>query len=111
MAYRNSLVVVVLAFLSLVSLDAFGKETQGKDAQGRDYWLYTPDNIDPNKTYTLVVGVHGYRGKGKGAGGYAGWVDKHPQDTTVPEKQLFCMQLLQLWTSRVPVGIRLLKDG
>jgi len=68
-----------LAVLLIASLacDASAKETQGKDAQGRDYWVYTPDRIDPEKTYTLVVGVHGYRGNGKGAGGYAKWVNQY----------------------------------
>jgi predicted esterase len=68
-----------LAVLLIASLacDASAKETQGKDAQDRDYWVYTPDRIDPEKTYTLVVGVHGYRGNGKGAGGYAKWVNQY----------------------------------
>ena len=42
----------------------------------RDYWLYTPDKIDTKKKYWLVVGVHGYKGNGKGAAGLAGWVKK-----------------------------------
>jgi len=40
---------------------------------GRDYWLYTPDNITTGKTYWLVVGVHGNKGNGKGASGLAPW--------------------------------------
>lgn len=39
--------------------------------------VYTP-KIDKNQTYWLVVGVHGYRGNGKGAGGMASWINKHP---------------------------------
>ncbi|MFN3168613.1 MAG: hypothetical protein ACE37H_16255 [Phycisphaeraceae bacterium] len=68
-----------LAVLLIASLacDASAKEIQGKDAQGRDFWVYTPDEIDPDKTYTLVVGVHGYRGNGKGAAGYAKWVNQY----------------------------------
>ncbi|MBX2852240.1 MAG: hypothetical protein KTR15_10890 [Phycisphaeraceae bacterium] len=68
---------VVTMCIALLAGDAFSKEIQGKDDQGRDYWVYTPDEIDPDKTYTLLVGVHGYRGKGKGAAGYAGWVKRH----------------------------------
>ncbi len=42
----------------------------------RDYWLYTPETIDKEQTYWLVVGVHGFRGAGKGAAGLAGWANK-----------------------------------
>lgn len=75
--------VCVLLFLcfSVNAFDLSAGETQGKDSQGRDYWVYTPDKVDPEKTYTLVVGVHGYRGNGKGAGGMAGWANK--QDVIV----------------------------
>lgn len=66
------LLVVLLACFATYA--AQPKEIQGQDAQGRDYWVYLPDQIDPETTYTLVVGVHGYRGNGKGAGGYARWV-------------------------------------
>lgn len=76
---ESKMLKVCLALLcaGLVSVGVSAKEIQGKDAKGRDYFVYTPDTIDPDKTYTLVVGVHGYRGKGKGAGGYAGWVNHH----------------------------------
>jgi predicted esterase len=74
---RNHLLFVATLCLFLFAGDAFAKEIQAKDGMGRDYWLYVPDTIDPEKTYTLVVGVHGARGKGKGAAGYAGWVNKH----------------------------------
>lgn len=40
----------------------------------RDCWVYAPDRVEPGKTYWLVVGVHGYRQQGKGAGGVASWV-------------------------------------
>lgn len=43
---------------------------------GRDYSVYTPEKIDPDRTYWLVVGVHGYKGNGKGAGGIANWTSK-----------------------------------
>ncbi|MEM9111027.1 MAG: hypothetical protein AAGC72_13485 [Planctomycetota bacterium] len=69
------LITAVLA-VQLVHTTA-AKEIQGKCDMGRDYWLYLPDRIDPGKTYTLVVGAHGARGKGKGAAGHAGWVKDH----------------------------------
>ena len=70
--------LMVACLLSLiVSLGADAKEIQAKDGMGRDYWLYVPDKIDPEKTYTLVVGVHGANGIGKGAAGHAGWVNKY----------------------------------
>ncbi len=43
---------------------------------GREYYLYTPDKVDSNRTCWLVVGVHGYKGNGKGAGGYADWAKR-----------------------------------
>jgi len=43
---------------------------------GREYYLYTPDDLDKARTYWLVVGVHGANGNGKGAAGMAGWVKK-----------------------------------
>ncbi len=52
------------------------KEEQRKCGMGRDYWLYTPDNMVPNKIYWLVVGVHGAKGSGKGAAGLARWVNE-----------------------------------
>jgi predicted esterase len=49
-------------------------EERGVDALGREYWLYLPDPIVPQRRYTLVVGVHPYGGTGRYAGGLAGWV-------------------------------------
>lgn len=43
---------------------------------GREYFLYTPDVLDPAKTYWLVVGVHFYGGNGKNAGRLADWIKK-----------------------------------
>jgi len=47
-----------------------------QDSMGRDYYLYTPDRIDKQKTYWLVVGVHGYGGNGKGAAGISPWAKR-----------------------------------
>ena len=74
---RSCFVIMAFLFALIVQSDVLAKEIQAKDAQGRDYWVYTPDTIDPDKTYTLVVGVHGARGNGKGAAGHAGWVNQH----------------------------------
>lgn len=74
---QNLFILITLVGICFAPLGTLAKEVQGKDAAGRDYWVYLPDKIDPEKTYTLVVGVHGYRGNGKGAGGYAGWAKRH----------------------------------
>lgn len=48
-----------------------------KDTQGMDCYVYTPDPIDPAKTYQLIVGVHGAGGpNGKGAAGMKGWASR-----------------------------------
>ena len=47
-----------------------------KDSQGMDCFVYTPDPVDAAKTYQLVVGVHGARGKGNGAAGMADWAKR-----------------------------------
>lgn len=70
----QSLLVLFCLLFSTFSLSA--KEEQRKCEMKRDYWLYTPDKIDPAKTYWLVVGVHGFKGQGKGAAGLSGWVNQ-----------------------------------
>jgi len=50
-----------------------GKDERHTDAAGREYFFYLPRQIDTNKTYWLVVGVHGAGGNGRGAGGFSGW--------------------------------------
>lgn len=47
-----------------------------KDSQGMDCYIYAPDSIDPNKTYQLIVGVHGVGGSGKTEGRIKGWVSR-----------------------------------
>jgi len=66
----------LVALVLLVGGPASAREEQYKCAMGRDCFLYLPDEMDANRTYWLVVGVHAYRGKGKGAAGLAGWVRK-----------------------------------
>ncbi len=41
-----------------------------------DSYVYTPDPIDPDKIYQLVVGVHGAGGSGMGAAGLEGWAKR-----------------------------------
>lgn len=41
-----------------------------------DCYVYTPDVIDPAKTYQLVVGVHGAGGRGNGAAGMKDWAKR-----------------------------------
>ncbi len=42
----------------------------------RDYYLYLPKTLDKNRTYRLVVAVHGYGGRPRGALGMAGWAER-----------------------------------
>jgi pimeloyl-ACP methyl ester carboxylesterase len=46
------------------------------DSMGREYFLFTPDKIDPAVTYWLVVEVHGYGGHGSEGSGVRGWADR-----------------------------------
>ena len=68
-------VLLIILIFSLIQ-PVVAKEEKRKCKMGRDYWLYTPDNLDKSKTYWLVVGVHGFRGKGAGAAGLANWINK-----------------------------------
>lgn len=60
----------------LLSPVAYAGEEVIKDAQGMDCHLYFPDQIDPEKTYQLLVGVHGAGGKGNGAAGLKNWAER-----------------------------------
>jgi len=50
--------------------------SKATDSMGREYFLFTPDKIDPAATYWLVVEVHGYGGHGSEGSGVRGWVDR-----------------------------------
>lgn len=65
---------VILA--AVCCAQAIAAETVIKDKQGMDCFVYTPDPIDPAKTYQLVVGVHGAGGKGNGAAGMKDWANR-----------------------------------
>ncbi len=69
------ILIAVLVVCATGAVAAAGEEKRTCPL-GREYYVYTPDKIDPDRTYWLVVGVHGYRGKGKGAGGIANWTSK-----------------------------------
>lgn len=66
------LTLLTFALLSAV----LGAQEATKDTLGRDYWVYLPKRIETNRTYWLVVGVHGMGGTGKGAGGFSSWAQK-----------------------------------
>jgi predicted esterase len=70
--------LILLGLAVTVSLFAHASaaETVIKDSQDMDCFVYTPDPIDPTKTYQLVVGVHGAGGKGNGAAGMKDWVKR-----------------------------------
>lgn len=68
--------LLTLITCSLTLSTASAGEEVIKDSQGMDCYVYTPNKIDTDKTYQLVVGVHGYRGNGKGAGGKSSWAKK-----------------------------------
>lgn len=75
----NRLALLCFAAVSaaVCCLPALARESHRQDAEGRDYWVYTPDRIDEDMTYTLVIGVHPYRGRGQGAGGLSGWAEEY----------------------------------
>ncbi len=69
--------IIWTACLALgLALPALAAEKIIKDEQGMDCYVYTPDDLDPSKTYQLIVGVHGAGGKGNGAAGMKGWADR-----------------------------------
>lgn len=63
---------LTIAYLGL----AYGAEKVIKDSQGMDCFVYLPDQVNPDKSYQLVVGVHGAGGNGKGAAGMASWAKR-----------------------------------
>lgn len=74
--YLTLMIKIAVLFLLISSpLSRAGEEVL-KDSQGMDCHLYTPDQIDPDKTYQLLIGVHGAGGRGNGAAGLKGWAKR-----------------------------------
>ncbi len=75
---KSLLLVIGLVVLLLPRGGLRADDEPKKDPlTNRDYFLYLPATTEPDKSYWLVVGVHGAKGNGKGAGGLANWADKH----------------------------------
>ncbi len=72
---RGLLPLLFVAFLTN-ALRCQAREIQGKCPMGREYYLYVPDAIDPDRTYWMVVGAHAFGGNGKNAGGMKAWVER-----------------------------------
>lgn len=54
-------------------------ETRLVSEDGMTNYLYTPTaTADPNKTYWLVIGVHGLGGNGRTAQGISDWAERYP---------------------------------
>ncbi len=66
-------ILVMCCVAAMCCVEGIAGETVIKDSQDMDCHVYTPDVIDPAKTYQLVVGVHGAGGKGNGAAGMKDW--------------------------------------
>lgn len=58
---RVLLLMILLGLLPVSLVHAF-QVTKQTDSYGRDYFLFTPDKIDPARTYWLVVEVGGFQG-------------------------------------------------
>lgn len=74
---RRWIAVCLVLTCLLASWPAIAGVEQRQDAEGRDYWLYTPDRMPRGEAVWLVIGVHGYRGNGQGAGGLRGWANEY----------------------------------
>ena len=55
---------------------SYAKERVITDSEGMKCHVYLPAEIDPGKTYQLLVGVHFNRGNGKGAAGLRKWAER-----------------------------------
>ena len=74
----RSLLIMALCVLTGAS-EAGGAEADRrtlKDNPEQEYYVFTPRKIDPEKTYWLVVGVHGLGGSGHNAMGWKDFAEK-----------------------------------
>ncbi|MCH7226493.1 hypothetical protein [Haloferula sp. A504] len=69
-------VSVLVTIVALIAWPCRAGEEVIVDDQGMDCHVYTPADLDPGKTYQLLVGVHGAGGKGNGAAGLKGWAER-----------------------------------
>ncbi len=70
---KSGLVSIILLLAAAVCP---GGEEVIVDDEGMECHVYTPAEIDPGRTYQLLVGVHGAGGKGNGAAGLKGWAER-----------------------------------
>lgn len=70
------LFVLLMMGMPLAGVADAAQVSKQTDSMGREYFLFTPDKIDPAVTYWLVVEVHGYGGHGSEGSGVRGWADR-----------------------------------
>jgi predicted esterase len=90
--------ILFLVLMLVCVCTAAAKEEARTGPQGRQYYLYTPDQLQPGTTNWLVVGVHGAGGNGKGAAGLASWITKKNNVIVVGPSFPNGYQVLQLGT-------------
>ncbi len=75
---RFPLLLILLSLFIVSPLHAASnvREVKRTCRLKRDYYLYLPKTLDKNRTYRLVVAVHGYGGRPRGALGMAGWAGR-----------------------------------
>jgi len=61
------------AGLAAIASTARAGQARCQGPMKRDYYLYTPAKIDPEKTYWLVAWIHGYKGTGRQASVISRW--------------------------------------
>ena len=59
-----------------LSVSAYAESKVIVDSQGMKCDVYLPRQIDPQKTYQLLVGVHGAGGHRGGAAGLQKWAER-----------------------------------
>jgi len=68
---------VVLGAVLLAGVAAGGENPRKlKSDPGQEYYVYLPKDFDAERTYWLVVGVHGLGGNGQGALGWESFADE-----------------------------------
>ena len=102
---------VVFLFVSLIigtlwpGVAKAAQVSKQVDSMGREYYLFTPDKIDPDVTYWLVVEVHGYGGQGSAGSGVRAWADRNDCIGIAPSFPNDGYQMLQKDADRQLVDI------